>query len=89
MLVWSAGVHPVKFVQRLDDKKGAGGRLAVDGCLRVQGRRGRVFALGDAAIFPGAPLPPIAQKAEQEAKVRGIGDMCPVMCRVPSATLER
>jgi NADH dehydrogenase FAD-containing subunit len=68
LIVWSAGVHPVKFVQRMEEAKGAGGRLAVDGCLRVAGREGRVFAIGDAAVYPAAPLPPIAQKAEQEAK---------------------
>ena len=42
-------------------------RPQVDEYLRVPGLRGRVFALGDCAVSRGAPLPPTASVAEQQA----------------------
>ncbi|OEU12854.1 FAD/NAD(P)-binding domain-containing protein [Fragilariopsis cylindrus CCMP1102] len=66
MMVWSAGLAPVKFVQ------GSGlslhkGRIEVDEYLRVPDSKGRIFALGDNAIVNSGELPPTASVAEQQA----------------------
>lgn len=69
LMVWSAGLAPVKFVQNsglpLHER---GGRIIVDEYLRVQGANGRVFALGDCAGLESAPLPPTASVAEQQGQ---------------------
>ena len=73
MLVWSAGLAPVKLVERLAktiapvELVGMAGRMQVDEFLRVPGLKGRVFALGDCAVDPNAPLPATASVAEQQA----------------------
>jgi NADH dehydrogenase FAD-containing subunit len=73
MMVWSAGLAPVKFV------KASGlsllkGRIEVDEYLRVPDSKGRrVYALGDNAIINNrdsdtlTELPPTASVAEQQA----------------------
>jgi NADH:ubiquinone reductase (non-electrogenic) len=66
MMVWSAGLAPVKFVE------GSGlslskGRIEVDEYLRVPDSKGRIFALGDNAITNSNVLPPTASVAEQQA----------------------
>mmetsp|Transcript_28569 Transcript_28569/g.32059 ORF Transcript_28569/g.32059 Transcript_28569/m.32059 type:complete len:575 (-) Transcript_28569:92-1816(-) len=73
MMVWSAGLAPVKFVEEsgLSLLKG---RIEVDEYLRVPNCKGRVFAFGDCGIIThvndpdglGA-LPPTASVAEQQA----------------------
>mmetsp|Transcript_4068 Transcript_4068/g.8853 ORF Transcript_4068/g.8853 Transcript_4068/m.8853 type:complete len:534 (+) Transcript_4068:284-1885(+) len=68
MMVWSAGLAPVKFIE----KSGlplARGRIEVDDYLRVPESRGRIFALGDCAIIgeEKGGLPPTATVAEQQA----------------------
>eukprot|EP01065_Artemidia_motanka_P037567 TRINITY_DN4628_c4_g1_i1.p1 TRINITY_DN4628_c4_g1~~TRINITY_DN4628_c4_g1_i1.p1 ORF type:complete len:456 (+),score=167.15 TRINITY_DN4628_c4_g1_i1:82-1449(+) len=68
MMVWSAGLQPVRFVKGLDLARGPTGRLLVDEFLRVPGMDGRVFAFGDCAVVESQPLPPIAQAALQQAK---------------------
>lgn len=70
MMVWSAGLAPVKFVKEsgLPLERG---RIKVDDYLRVPGSKGRIFALGDCALVgtseKGAGLPPTATVAEQQA----------------------
>lgn len=68
-MVWSAGLAPVRFVERLDalPKQDGSQRLLADSSLRVPGTRGRVFAIGDCAGVEGAQLPPTASVAEQQA----------------------
>ena len=67
-MVWSAGLAPVKFVEASGLGLGKGGKVLVDQYLRVDGQRGRVFALGDcAAVEDGPALPPTASVAEQQA----------------------
>jgi NADH dehydrogenase FAD-containing subunit len=83
MMVWSAGLAPVKFV------KASGlsllkGRIEVDEYLRVPNSKGRIFAFGDNAIINNrdnidsdgnskslggtlTELPPTASVAEQQA----------------------
>jgi len=71
MMVWSAGLAPVKFVEDsgLSLLKG---RIEVDEYLRVPESKGRIFAFGDCGIInnkdgSGGVLPPTASVAEQQA----------------------
>jgi NADH dehydrogenase FAD-containing subunit len=70
MMVWSAGLAPVKFVED-SGLQLAMGRIAVDNYLRVPDQKGRIFAFGDCAIIGGHEggkgLPPTASIAEQQA----------------------
>ncbi len=59
-MVWSAGLAPIKFVERSSLEKGRGGRIVVDEYLRAADR---VFALGDCAADRTNPLPPTASAA--------------------------
>jgi len=74
MLVWSAGLAPVRFVEGLkeDGVTTAGpGRLVVDDFLRVPGEKGRVFAIGDCASSTAGGdygHPPLAIVAEQQGQ---------------------
>nr|XP_008383805.2 internal alternative NAD(P)H-ubiquinone oxidoreductase A1, mitochondrial-like [Malus domestica]XP_008383807.2 internal alternative NAD(P)H-ubiquinone oxidoreductase A1, mitochondrial-like [Malus domestica]XP_017190311.2 internal alternative NAD(P)H-ubiquinone oxidoreductase A1, mitochondrial-like [Malus domestica] len=71
LLVWSTGVGPSEFVKKLNLPKSPGGRIGVDGWMRVPSVED-VFALGDCAGFlehTGRPvLPALAQVAEREGK---------------------
>ena len=67
LMVWSAGLQPIKFVNGLDFEKGPTGRIITDLHLKVRGQE-NVFAFGDCAVIDSQPLPPIAQAALQEAK---------------------
>ncbi|CAN6546510.1 unnamed protein product [Malus baccata var. baccata] len=71
LLVWSTGVGPSEFVKKLDLPKSPGGRIGVDGWMRVPSVED-VFALRDCAGFleeTGKPvLPALAQVAEREGK---------------------
>ena len=72
MMVWSAGLAAVKFVQSSGLPLHArGGRIVVDDYLRVAGTYGRVFAIGDCAGHQTAQLPPTATVAEQQAQYLG------------------
>jgi len=70
MMVWSAGLAPVKFVadSGLPLVKG---RISVDDYLRVPDQKGRIFAFGDCSIIGGEHgrpgLPASASVAEQQA----------------------
>ena len=68
-MVWSAGLSPVKFTDRLPDtiEKTKQGRLLVDPYLRVKGQEGKVWAIGDCAELEETPLPQLAQVANQQA----------------------
>ena len=67
LMVWSAGLQPIKFVGSLDMEKGPTGRILTDRTLRVKGEED-IFAFGDCAVVEEEPLPPIAQAALQQAK---------------------
>ena len=69
-MVWSAGLSPVKVTDKLDLKK-EGGRVVTDEFLRVKGHEGKVWAIGDCAIVEKAPLPQLAQVAQQQAQYLG------------------
>lgn len=67
LVIWAAGVAASPLAADLGPMDPAG-RVAVDACLRVEGRED-VFALGDVARFTGedgAPLPGLAQVARQQ-----------------------
>jgi len=70
MMVWSAGLAPVKFVED-SGLPIAKGRITVDDYLRVPDQKGRIFAFGDCSIIGGHEgrngLPPTASVAEQQA----------------------
>lgn len=69
MMLWSAGLAPVKFVEE-SNLEVSRGKVLVDKYLRVPGQKGRILALGDCATFAegeGMPLPPTASVAEQQA----------------------
>ncbi|WP_374297031.1 NAD(P)/FAD-dependent oxidoreductase [Sphingomonas sp.] len=66
-VVWGAGIRAAEgagWVGGTDDR---GGRIAVDANLAVTGQRD-IYALGDVALFrqDGAPLPALAQVAQQQ-----------------------
>lgn len=71
LVVWSTGVGPSNLNKSLVCDKTKQGRLAIDDHLRVQ-RDGRpmdnVFALGDCAANPEAPLPTLAAVASRQGK---------------------
>lgn len=73
VMVWSAGLQQVNFVENglPDVDKGPGNRIVVDDHLRIASNDkldGRVFALGDCAVNLTEPLAPLAQAAAQQAK---------------------
>ena len=70
-LVWSAGLAPVKLMTTLQGKGLAShgsGRILVDGKQQVLGHEGVIWAVGDCAICPDHPLPPIAPAAQQQGQ---------------------
>jgi NADH dehydrogenase FAD-containing subunit len=68
LMVWSAGLQPVKFTARTDFEKTPQGRVVVDEYLRVKGHEGTVWACGDCAQIEGFPLPQLAQVAQQQGE---------------------
>ena len=77
LMVWSAGLAPTVFTEslnstELDEKDRVGtttnGRIITDKYLRVKGREGKVWAIGDCAEVEDAPLPQLAQVAQQQAQ---------------------
>jgi len=72
LMVWSAGLAPVKFSDRIEGvEKTRAGRIVVDEYLRVKGHEGTVWAIGDAAEVQGNPLPQLAQVAQQQGEYLG------------------
>ena len=83
MMVWSAGLQPVKFCENTSQfARGPTGRVLVDRFLRIQlnsdlvdgefasqgmGLGGRLYGIGDAVVNAEAPLVPLASVAEQQA----------------------
>lgn len=70
LMVWSAGLSPVKLTESLPLARGPTGRLLIDGCCRVRERAelGDVFAIGDCAVHEERPLAQLAQVAEQQGR---------------------
>lgn len=64
LTVWAAGVAAADLVHDWGLPQGAGGRILVGPDLRVQGED-RVFAAGDVALDPDAPMPQLAPPAIQ------------------------
>lgn len=64
MVIWASGVIAPAVVAEWGLPQGSGGRIEVDEHRRVRGLR-NVFAVGDIAIDPKAPLPQLAQPALQ------------------------
>ena len=67
--VWTAGVSVPAAVADWGLPQGRNGRLLVGPDLRVRGQE-RIFALGDASLIDGQPLPQLAQPALQPAGMR-------------------
>ena len=73
-LCWTAGVKPPPLVAESGLPLGAGGRIAVDATMRVDGHA-NVWAIGDAAAVPDpaqrgkGPTPPTCQHALRQGKV--------------------
>lgn len=71
-VVWAGGVKASAVVEALDAEHGAGGRVAVNEWLQLEGRP-EVHALGDCAHLvdarTGRPYPPTAQNAIRQATV--------------------
>jgi NADH dehydrogenase len=67
--VWAAGIEPPPLVGDLDVQKDHRRRILIDQYLRVKDRPG-VYAVGDCTSlqYDGAPVPALAQAAEQEGK---------------------
>jgi NADH dehydrogenase len=63
-LVWAAGVRANPLAERLGVELGRGGRIVVGHDLTVPGHP-EVFAIGDIAVDPDAPLAQVAQPAMQ------------------------
>jgi NADH dehydrogenase len=68
--VWAAGVSGPSAGWTAGLPHGKGGRIEVAADLRVIGQE-RVFAVGDIAVNPAAPVPQLAQPALQEGKHAG------------------
>ncbi|KNC77481.1 hypothetical protein SARC_10059, partial [Sphaeroforma arctica JP610] len=69
-LVWSAGLQPVKFTDKVTSKgiqRTEAGRIIIDEYLRVKGHEGKVWAIGDCAECETMPLPLLAQVAQQQS----------------------
>jgi len=66
-MIWSAGLQAVKITAKLDVEKNQG-RIVTDEFCRVKGHEGSVWAIGDCATIDGAPLPQLAQVAQQQGK---------------------
>ena len=66
-VVWGAGIRAAAGADWLGGSEDRSGRIAVDETLAVIGQKG-IYALGDAAlcIENGAPLPALAQVAQQQ-----------------------
>lgn len=64
IVVWASGITAHDTVKDWDVPQGRGGRIEVDDHLRVKGLH-NVFAIGDVAVDPDAPLPQLAQPALQ------------------------
>ncbi|HEX8648221.1 MAG TPA: NAD(P)/FAD-dependent oxidoreductase [Thermoleophilaceae bacterium] len=73
-LCWTAGVKPPPLVAESGLPLGAGGRIAVDATMRVEGHD-NIWAIGDAAAVPDpakrgkGPTPPTCQHALRQGKV--------------------
>jgi len=84
--VWAAGIEPPSLVENLDAQKDHRGRLLVDRYLRVKGRSG-VYAVGDCTSidYEGAPIPALAQAAEQEGKRAALNLAAEIEIGVPES----
>jgi NADH dehydrogenase len=72
-VVWTAGVKPAPVVATLGLPLTDGGRIKADSRMRVEGRHGEVWAIGDCAAVPdpahrGRPCPPTAQHALRQGR---------------------
>ena len=67
IIVWASGITAHDVVADWHVPQGKGGRIEVDQNLRVVGLDD-VFAIGDVAVDPDAPLPQLAQPALQGGK---------------------
>ena len=65
--VWTAGVSVPAAVAEWGLPQGRNGRLLVGPDLRVRGQE-QIFALGDASLIDGQPLPQLAQPALQAGR---------------------
>jgi len=73
LCVWSTGIGPSKFIEKLDFRKSKkNGKIVVDDLLRVYNNNNKInddiYALGDVCTNENSPLPPLAQVAEQHGK---------------------
>jgi NADH:ubiquinone reductase (H+-translocating) len=68
--VWAAGISVPDAKWNAGLPRGKGGRIEVDGDLRVTGQD-RVFAAGDVCIYPAEPIAQLAQPALQQGKHAG------------------
>ncbi len=66
LVIWASGVAAHDEVANWGMPMGRGGRILIDSRLRVQGFD-TVYAVGDCAVNPEAPLPQLAQPAIQMA----------------------
>lgn len=71
LVVWSTGVGPSSLTKELKVDKAGGGRIAIDGQLRVL-KNGKplpdVYACGDCAASVEKPLPTLAAVASRQGK---------------------
>lgn len=70
LVVWATGVTAHETVADWGVPQGPGGRIQIDGHLRVRGLT-NTFAVGDIAVDPDDPLPQLAQPALQGGKYVG------------------
>eukprot|EP00514_Thraustochytrium_sp_LLF1b_P005241 CAMPEP_0184517450 /NCGR_PEP_ID=MMETSP0198_2-20121128/5564_1 /TAXON_ID=1112570 /ORGANISM="Thraustochytrium sp., Strain LLF1b" /LENGTH=477 /DNA_ID=CAMNT_0026907829 /DNA_START=191 /DNA_END=1624 /DNA_ORIENTATION=- len=71
LMVWSAGLRQIKFIENANEiAKGPGNKIVIDDHLKVNHAKlqDRIFAFGDCAGNPDKPLAPLAQVAAQQAK---------------------
>ena len=66
--VWSTGNTALDFVKQLGLEMNREGRICVEDNLRICGQEDGVFAIGDCAAHKEAPLPQLAQVANQQGR---------------------
>lgn len=67
LVIWSTGIGPTPFVEKLELPKDNASRLLTDNSFRLKGRSD-IYAIGDAAVIQGQPYIATAQAAQQEGK---------------------
>jgi NADH dehydrogenase len=84
--IWAAGIEPPPLVGNLNVQKDHRGRILIDQYMQVKSQPG-VYAVGDCTSlqYDGAPVPALAQAAEQEGKMAASNLVAEIKNEPPTA----